>query len=511
MNPELPRSAAGPFNPWLVAVILSLTPFMEVLDTTIANVSLRHIAGALGASASESTWVLTSYMVSNSIILPISGWLQQVLGRKRFYEICVVLFTVSSVLCAASTSLQMIIVARVLQGLGGGGLAPCAQSMLADSFTPQKRAPVFALFGFTIICAPAIGPVLGGWITDTLSWHWIFLINLPVGLIAGTLTMIFVHEPPLLVHERQELFARGLQLDYFGLFLVAVGFGSLQFFFDKFEIDDGFSSTQIITLAAIATVCLSTLMVWEWQHPQPVMNFRLFRNANFSICALLLFIVGFIMFGSSQLLPQMLQILLGYSAQTAGMALSAGSLATVVLMPIAGLITGRFIDGRILIACGMIELGCSMILQAHMAPDASFNYVFTSRISQMVATPFLFVPATMLAYVGIPAKLNGEAAAMTNQMRNIGGAMGISFVTTMLAWRTQFHHARLAEAITPYADLHGLSLAQISPMGQQQASFAAYLDAFYAIGLIALVVWPVALLLKPPSKQDAQTAAAVLH
>jgi DHA2 family multidrug resistance protein len=500
MNPALPRSAAGPYNPWMVAVILSLTPFMEVLDTTIANVSLRHIAGALGASASQSTWVLTSYMVSNSIILPISGWLQQVLGRKRFYEICVALFTVSSVLCAVSTSLEMIIVARVLQGLGGGGLAPCAQTMLADSFPPEKRAPVFALFGFTIICAPAIGPVLGGWITDTLSWHWIFLINLPVGLIAGTLTMIFVHEPALLVRERRDLFARGLRMDYFGLFLVAAGFGSLQFVFDKFEIDDGFSSPQIILLCATATVCLSTLALWEWQHPQPVMNFRLFRSMNFGICALVQFIAGFIMFSSSQLLPQLLQSQLNYSAQTAGLALSAGSLATIVMMPTAGLITGRFIDGRILIVGGLIELGWSMLLQAHMAPDASFGYVSTTRILQMIATPFIYVPATMLAYVGVPARNNGEAAALINQTRNIGGAMGISFVTTILAWRTQFHQERLAEAITPYGDLHGTTLAQIAPIVQQQAGFASYLDAFYVIGLIALSVWPFALLLKAPSK-----------
>jgi len=511
VNPALPRSAAGPFNPWLVSVILSLTPFMEVLDTTIANVSLRHIAGALGASASESTWVLTSYMVSNSIILPISGWLQQVLGRKRFYEICVMLFTLSSVLCAASTSLDMIIVARVLQGLGGGGLAPCAQSMLADSFLPQKRAPVFALFGFTIICAPAIGPVLGGWITDTLSWHWIFLINLPVGLIAGTLTMIFVHEPALLVRERRELFARGIRMDYFGLLLVAASFGSLQFFFDKFEIDDGFSSVEIVTLGAIAATCLSTLMLWEWQHPQPVMNFRLFRSLNFSICALVQFIAGFIMFASSQLLPQLLQSIFNYSAQMAGLALSAGSLATIVLMPIAGLITGRFVDGRILIAGGLIELGLSMLLQAHMAPDATFGYVSTARILQMIATPFIYVPASLLGYVGVPARSNGEAAALMNQMRNIGGAMGISVVTTILAWRTQFHQERLTESITPFGDLHGMNLPQIATMVQQQASFASYLDAFYVVGLIALLIWPVALLLKPTQKQENSAAAEALH
>jgi DHA2 family multidrug resistance protein len=485
----------------MVAVMISLAPFMEVLDSTIANVSLTHIAGSLGAGLSESTWVLTSYLVSNSIILPISGWLARVVGRKRFYLISVVLFTASSVLCATATSLDMLIVARVLQGLGGGGLAPIAQSMLADSFPPEKRAQVFALFGFTIVVAPAVGPVIGGWLTDVFSWHWIFLINLPIGLIAFTLIVIFVAEPAILIKERAALLAGGLDLDYLGLVLVAVGFGTLQIFLDKFELDDGFSSPFICALCAVFTVCLSLLVVWEWHHPQPVMNFRLLKIRNFAICCLVMFIVGFVFLASTQLLPQMAQTLLGYNATTSGMALALGGLATISLMPISGYITGRFVSPRILLAGALLQMGGALMLDAHFSPLMSFSDLSWARITQVVAMPFIFIPISALSYVGMPPQLTGEAAAMFNQMRNIGSSVGVSFVTTLLAWRTQFHHERLGEAITPYANLHGLTATQISPLLQQQASFASYLDVFHIIGLMAMVVWPVVLFLKSPPKR----------
>ncbi|WP_298162447.1 DHA2 family efflux MFS transporter permease subunit [Acidocella sp.] len=498
---SLPRSPAGEFNPWMVAVMISLAPFMEVLDSTIANVSLTHIAGSLGAGQTESTWVLTSYLVSNSIILPISGWLARVLGRKRFYLISVVLFTASSVLCAVSTSLDMLILARVVQGLGGGGLAPAAQSMLADSFPQEKRAQVFALFGFTIIVAPATGPVIGGWLTDTFSWHWIFLINLPIGLIAFTLIAMFVTEPALLIQERANLLRRGLKLDYLGLFLVALGFGTLQIFLDKFELDDGFSSLFICGLAAIFVSSLNLLVVWEWQHPQPVMNFRLFKISNFAICCLVMFVVGFVFLASTQLLPQMAQTLLGYTATTSGMALALGGLATISLMPVAGLITGRFVSARLLMAVALIQMGGALLMDAHFSPLMSFADLSWARIAQVVAMPFIFIPISALSYVGVPPELSGEAAALFNQVRNIGSSVGVSFVTTLLSWRMQFHHERLAETITPYRYLHGLTPAQIAPLLQQQASFASYLDVFHVIGLMAVVVWPVILFLRPPPKR----------
>jgi len=503
MNPALPRSPAGDYNPWMVAAMIALAPFMEVLDTTIANVSLTHIAGSLGASQTESTWVLTSYLVSNSIILPISGWLANVIGRKRFFLICTGLFTAASVLCAGATSLDMIVVARVLQGLGGGGLAPAAQTMMADAFPPEKRSQVFTLLGLTIIVAPATGPVLGGWLTDTFSWHWIFLINLPVGLIAMTLTSIFVSEPELLNRERAELWARGLHMDYFGLLLVAVGFGTLQMFLDKFDVDDGFASPFVITMFAMAAVSLSTLVVWEWQHPQPVMNLRLLRNFNFSICCVITFIVGFVFLSSTQLLPQLAQTLLGYDSQTSGLALALGGMVTVLLMPFAGFITGRFVAPRWLMAVGMLQMGGALIADSHFSPYLDFSQLSMARIMQVIAMPFIFIPMSTSTYAGLKPQSFGEAAALSNQLRNIGGSMGISFVTNMLAWRTQFHHARLAESINPYRSMHGLSLAKLDQLVQFQASFVSYLDVFYIIGILSLAVWPIVLFLQPPPKRAA--------
>jgi DHA2 family multidrug resistance protein len=503
MTAALTRSPAGDYNPWMIAVMLSLAPFMEVLDTTIANVSLTHIAGSLGAGQTESTWILTSYLVSNSIVLPISGWLANVIGRKRFYQICVALFTASSVLCAFSTSLNMMLVARVLQGLGGGGLQPATQSMLADSFPQEKRAQVFALYGFTIIVAPATGPVIGGWLTDNLSWHWIFLINLPVGLVALTLIAIFISEPAIMIKERAELLAKGLHLDYIGLILVAIGFGALQIFLDKFELDDGFSSPVIITLCAVFVVALSTLVVWEWDHPQPVMNFRLFKVRNFTICCIVMFVIGFLFLSSTQLLPQMSQTLLGYNAETAGLALAFGGMVTIMVMPFAGIITGRFVQPRFLMAFALIEMGCALLLDSYLAPDVSFTQLSWARIIQVVAIPFIFIPVSASSYVGINPRNNGEAAALLNQLRNIGGSIGISFVTTLLAWRTQFHHERLVESITPYRYLHGVKLPQIALLVQQQANFVSYLDVFRVIGIIALVIWPIVLFLKNPAKRAA--------
>jgi DHA2 family multidrug resistance protein len=504
VNPALPRSPAGDYNPWFIAGIVSIAPFMEVLDTTIANVALTHVAGSLAASQEESTWVLTSYLVANGIVLPISGWLTQVIGRKRFYQICVALFTISSVMCAFSTSLTMMVIARCFQGLGGGGLAPVTQSMLADAFPPEKRAQAFALFGFTVIAAPATGPIIGGWLTDNLSWHWIFLINLPIGLIAFTLIAIFVSEPLIMRQERKFFLKDGLQLDYFGLSLVAVGFGLLQVFLDKFNEDDGFSSPFICTVFAIAAVCLVVLAVWEWEHPRPVMNFRLFKIRNFSIAVVVMFVVGFILISSTQLQPQLMQSLLGYNSETAGFALALGGMATIGFMPVAGIVTGRFARPKFLIIPALILVGFSLLLQADVAPDVTFGQLSFDRVLQVIALPFLFIPVSSAGYVGVPAKNFGEAAALLNQIRNLGGSVGISFVTANLAWRTQFHHARLVESITPYANLHGMTAAAIAPLVQNQAAFMSYLDMFRIVGLMALCVWPIALFLNPPPQRAAQ-------
>ena len=508
-KPDLPRSPAGDFNPWMVAAMISIAPFMEVLDTTIANVSLTHMAGSLGTSQDESTWILTSYLVSNSIVLPISGWLSQVIGRKRFYQICVAVFTISSVFCAFSTSLSMMLVFRVIQGLGGGGLAPVTQAMLADSVPPEQRTRMFTLLGFTIIAAPASGPFIGGWLTDHLSWHWIFLINLPIGLIVATLIGIFISEPPLLIKERQELLKGGLHLDYLGLFLVAVGFGCLQIFLDKFQEDDGFSSAFIKIMFAVAASSLSLLVVWEWGHPVPVMNFRLFKYRNFALTAVIMFMMSVVLFTSTQMLPQLTQTLLGYDSETAGAALALGGLTMIVLMPVSGFIAGRWIPAKWLMFGAFAEIGLALLQQSSMTLDVSFNLISWYRIMQVAALPFVFVPLSAMTYVGLPARHNGEASALINQMRNIGSSTGVSFVATILAWRTQFHHSRLAESITPYTSLHGMSVSQIEPLVQTQAVFMSYLDLFRIVSLVALLVCPLILLLKSPPDMGAQGASIV--
>ncbi|MGD0104975.1 MAG: DHA2 family efflux MFS transporter permease subunit [Rhodopila sp.] len=494
-NP-LPRSAAGNRNPWMIAVVVSIATFMEVLDTTIANVALRHIAGSLAADQDESTWILTSYLVSNAIVLPVSGWLANVLGRKRFYMICVGLFTASSLMCAMSTSLGMMLVARVLQGIGGGGMAPTEQSMFADTFPPEKRAQAFALYGLTVVSAPAIGPVLGGWLTDNLSWHWVFLINLPVGLLSLTLVGLLVVEPDVLRRERRERLAKGLNIDILGLILVVLGFGALQIVLDRFELDDGFSSGFISTLSIISGGSLFGLFVWELFHPQPVVNIRLLGYRNFGICCGLMFLVGFLLISTTQLLPQLAQTLLGYDATTSGLTLGVGGIASLMLMPVAGLVTGRLIQPKWLIMMAVLGTGWSMLAASHLDLDISFWTISRLRISQVVWLPFLFIPITAVSYVGLPPNRSNEASALLNLMRNLGGSVGVSFVTNMLEERSQFHHERLAEHITAYNGFGwNTPLAPVDAMVKAQAAILSYLDIFQLLGLLALVVAPVIMLL----------------
>jgi DHA2 family multidrug resistance protein len=501
-NPLLPRSAAGDRNPWLIAVVVSIATFMEVLDTTIANVALRHIAGTLAADADESTWILTSYLVSNAIVLPISGWLANVIGRKRFYMICVGLFTLSSFMCAVSTSLGMMIVARVLQGAGGGGMAPTEQSIFADTFPPEKRAQAFAIYGLTVVSAPAIGPVMGGWITDNLSWHWVFLINLPVGLLSLTLVGWLVTEPEVLRQERRALLDKGLNVDVFGFILVVLGFGALQICLDRFELDDGLSSGFISSLAAISFVSLLTLAVWEWMHPQPVVDVRLLRHRGFAICCGLMFLVGFLLISTTQLLPQLSQTLMGYDATTAGLTLGVGGIASLLLMPVVGFVTGRKIQPKWLILMATLGVSWSMLRASHLDLDIGFWTISTTRMSQVMWMPFLFIPISTVAYVGLPPKENNEASALINLMRNLGGSFGVSYVTNMLQERSQLHHARLAEHITAYNG-YGWStpLAPVDAMVQAQASIMSYLDVFWLLGMLALMVAPAALLLPKVPKR----------
>ncbi len=485
----------------MIAVVVSIATFMEVLDTTIANVALRHIGGSLAADQDETTWILTSYLVSNAIVLPVSGWLANVIGRKRFYMICVALFTVSSLLCAMSTTLGMMLVARVLQGIGGGGMAPTEQSMFADTFPPEKRAQAFALYGLTVVSAPAIGPVLGGWLTDNLSWHWVFLINLPVGLLSLTLVGLLVVEPDVLQQERRQRLAKGLKIDVLGLMLVVLGFGALQIMLDRYELDDGFSSDFICGMGLASLLCLGSLVVWELFHPQPVVNVRLLGYRSFGICCGLMFLVGFLLISTTQLLPQLAQSLLGYSATAAGMTLGVGGVASLVLMPVAGIVTGRLIQPKWLILIAVAGIGWSMLSASHLDLDISFWSISSARIFQVVWLPFLFIPISSVSYVGLPPTRFNEASALSNLMRNLGGSVGVSFVTTMLQERSQFHHARLAEHITAYNGFGwNTSLPPIDAMVQTQATVMSYLDIFWLLGLLALVAAPAVLFLPRVSK-----------
>ena len=496
MADALPRSAAGPNSPWLIAVIVSIATFMEVLDTTIANVALRHIAGSLAASQDESTYIITSYLVSNAIVLPISGWLSNVIGRKRFYMGCVALFTVSSVACGFATSLPMMLAFRVLQGIGGGGLAPTEQSIFADSFTPQQRALAFSLYGFTVVTAPAVGPVLGGWLTDAYSWHWVFLINLPVGLLSLVLTWLFVYDSPLVKKERRDLLARGVKVDYVGFILVAVGFGCLQVVLDRYERDDGFSSTFITSFAVASGVALVALIAWELIVEQPVVNLRLFRIPAFAISNIVMFAFGFMIVSTTQLLPQMTQELLGYNAFTAGLTLGAGGALSLVLMPIAGLITGRFIQPKWLILSAFFGIAGALHYASSLNLNASFWNISVSRILQVIWLPLVFIPLSAVQFQGVPPDKNNEASAIINLMRNLGGSFGVSIVTTVLQWRSQFHHARLAEHVTPYNGYgFGSSLTQIGAEVVRQASIMSYLDVFTVLSFIALAIVPFVLFL----------------
>lgn len=492
----LPRSAAGRFNPWLIAGIVSIATFMEVLDTTIANVALRHMAGSFGASQDESTWILTSYLVSNAIVLPISGWLSNVVGRKRFYMLCVALFTLSSALCAVATSLSFMIAMRIFQGLGGGGLAPSEQSILADSFPPEKRPQVFALYGLTVVLAPAIGPLLGGWLTDSYSWRWVFLINVPVGLLSLALSWSFLSEPEALIRERKQLLASRFAVDYVGFALVAIGFGTLQIVLDRYQQDDGFASTFILALSIISACSLIMLVIWESGHPYPMMNVRLLRYSGFASACVVMFVIGFTLYSTTQLLPQLTQSLLGYDATTAGQTLAAGGAVTVLMMPLSGVVTGRLVQPKWLIAGALIVTGLAMWNLTHLAPDADFFAISMGRVYQAVALPFLFIPVSAASYVGLPPGANNEASAIINLMRNMGGSVGVSIASTLIERRTQVHHARLAEHIGSATTLGNRSLVQFEHALHDQAAFLSYLDFFHWTAIGVLLIWPVALFLR---------------
>ncbi len=492
-------------NPWLIAFVVSLAAFMEVLDTSIANVALPHIAGSLGASQDQSTWVLTSYLVSNAIVLPISGWLVSLFGRKRFFMTCIVIFTISSLACGIAPSLGILLVARIFQGGGGGGLQPMAQAILADTFPPRLRGLAFSLYGVTAIFAPSIGPTLGGWITDNYSWRWIFLINLPVGILALLLVYQLVEDPPYLVKARA--LGKRARLDYIGFSLLVIGVGALQILLDKGQEDDWFGSDFIVTLMVVAGVCLTTLVIWELYQKSPIIDVRLFKNFNFTTSSMMMFVVGGMSFATTVLVPQFLQANLGYTAQSAGMVLSAAGFVLLALLPFVGILAGRF-QGRYIIATGWFLLTCSMYLStSRLDLLISFNSATLLRIAQYAPLGLVFIPTTAAAYYGMPKEKNNAIAGLVNFMRNIGASVGTSVVTTVLARRDQFHQERLGSHLTAgnaefRSTVNGLAqqlqhsglsahdamngaYARLYRSLQLQASTLSYIDTFWLLTVAA--------------------------
>jgi DHA2 family multidrug resistance protein len=514
----------GGHNPWVVALVVTMATFMEVLDTAIANVSLPHIAGSLSASIDESTWVLTSYLVSNAVVLPISGWLATRIGRKRFYLICVFLFTGSSFLCGLAPNLGLLVFFRVLQGIGGGGLGPSEQAILADTFPPAKRGMAFAVYGMAVVLAPAIGPTLGGFITDHYSWRWVFFINVPVGIASILLSSRILVDPPHLVDAKK----RVGPIDGVGLGLIAVGLGALEYVLDKGQEEDWFHSHAIVVFATVAAVALVSFVFWEWRQEHPVVEVRMFKNTTFAVSSLMMLVMGMALYGSTVLLPQYLQVWMGYSAQDAGMVLSPGGFTVILLLPLVGRLVAK-IDARYLIAFGFLVLSVALFHMSHtLYPGIDFRTAVLIRVYQASGLAFLFVPINTLAYAGVPPQKNNQVSGIVNLARNMGGDIGIAFITTVIARRSQFHQARLVEHVTPSADLTarisaivqhlqqmGIAAAQATKMayGQvyaqviKQAQTLAYLDALLLLSICTAIMVPAVLM----TRRVKPGAAAMAH
>jgi DHA2 family multidrug resistance protein len=513
------------YNPWIIALTVTLATFMEVLDSSIANVALPHIAGGLSAGQDESTWVLTSYLVSNAIVLPMSGWLTTVIGRKRFYMTCVALFTISSILCGLAPTLPLLIFFRILQGAGGGGMGPSEQAILADTFPPEKRGLAFSVYGMAVVVAPAIGPTLGGWITDNYNWRWIFLINVPVGLLSLFLTSTVVEDPPWL----KKFKGAGIKIDYIGLSLIVLGIGCLQVILDKGQQDDWFGSGFITTFGVIAAVALVALVFHEWRTPHPVLELKLLKNRNFAATVLFNFVLGAVLFGTTVLIPQFLQLMMGYSAQQAGMVLSPAGFMLMLLFPIAGLLSTK-VDPRYMIAAGFAMTSLALYHITHLSLAIDFRTIMLWRMYQMSGLAFIFIPISILSYVGVPADKNNQISGISNFIRNLGGSVGISMLTTFLARQSQIHQTTLvanATAANPQFNkmLQG-SVAEMAKSGsgpvlamqqaynqvmgliQQQAALLSYVNAFWMVSVIVACLVPLPFLLKRPKPGEAPEIGA---
>jgi DHA2 family multidrug resistance protein len=511
-------------SPWLVSMSVMLATFMEVLDTSVANVALPHIAGSLSVDLDSSTWVLTSYLVSNAIVLPLTGWLASLFGRKNVLLFCVGLFTLSSLLCGLAPNLRALILFRVFQGIGGGALQPMSQAILFEAFPPARRGIAMGIFGMGVVVAPIVGPTLGGWISDNVSWRWIFFMNVPVGLLAIFLNTLVVFDPPYLVRKSW----REARIDYIGLGLVALGLGALQIFLDKGQVDDWLASRFIVVTGLIAAVSLTTFIVWEWRHPSPVVDLHLLKDRNLSVAVAAMFVLGVGLYGSIVLLPIFLQSLMGYTATLSGLVLSPGGLLTLVAMPIAGALVSR-ISARYLVMVGLAIVSYSMFYMAGFNLQIDFGTAMMGRLIQGAGLAFMFVPINAAAFLFIPKEKTNHATGLVNLVRNIGGSCGIAFITTFLARRAQFHQSILVAHLTPFDPAYrygldslrvamvdqGTSASQAANHGlgalygmlQRQATMMAYVDCFWALGILTAATIPAMFLLRRGTLGGTRAAA----
>jgi MFS transporter, DHA2 family, multidrug resistance protein len=506
------------YNPWLVAVTVTLATFMEVLDTSIANIALPHIAGSFGASTNESTWVLTSYLVSNGIVLPVSAWLATRFGRKRYYMFCVVLFAGSSFLCGLAPTLGTLVFFRVLQGIGGGGLQPSEQSILADTFKPEQRGMAFSVYAMAIVFAPAIGPTIGGFITDNFSWRWIFYINVPISIVSLFMSYRFVEDPPYLKEERVK--ARKGGIDFTGLGLVALGVGCLQLVMDKGQELDWFGSRWIVAGSIAAVVILTVWVIWELRDPHPIVDLRLLKRRNFATAMTSMVILGAVLYGTTVILPEFLQTLLGYTAMQAGECMALGGFLMMFTMPISGFLSGKK-DPRVMMACGFAATSLGLY---HMATHLSLTMDFATaamlRTYQVAGLAFIFVPSNVLCYAGIPREKNNQVASMMNFVRNIGGSIGIALVSTFVTRSTQTRQNYLTahmqsgnprfremlEGMTATlrsqgvgaADATHQAYARMEMLLQQQAAALAFKDVVAILAIVVACLIPLAFIMKKP-------------
>ena len=517
---------APEINPWLIALTVMLATFMEVLDTSVANVALKHIAGNLAATVDESTWVLTSYLVANAIVLPLSGFFSTLFGRKRFYMVCVAIFTLSSMLCGMAPTLGMLILFRILQGVGGGALQPVAQAILVESFPLKKRGMAMAVYGMGVVAAPIIGPTLGGWITDNFSWRWIFLINIPVGILSLVLTSMIIFDPPYL---KRKTLRDGLSIDYIGLGLLTAGLGCLEIVLDEGQRRDWLSSNVIVGAAVIAVIALVSVVFWELRQRDPIIELRMLKDRNFCLSTGTMFVLGFVLYASTMLLPLFLQTLLGYTAMQSGLVLSPGGMAIIVLMPIVGFLLTRF-EARWLVVFGLAVSAVGLFQMSHFSLDVDYRTAMQARIVQSAGLAFLFVPMNTLAFAFVRKEKTNYATGIINLARNSGGSCGIALVSTMLARRAQFHQQTLTSHLTPMdpayhsmldSTAHTLMQRGIDPAGaieraqallygmvQQHSMMKAFIDDFWMLGVAFLAVIPLVFLMRGVGVHKADAAVA---